>query len=258
MIAPILAAIGILLLLFLVFVAIVIRSGVNWGSTPEERTASMPGDEYFTDRRPAYVRMTRGISIMAPPAVVWAWLAQLGRGAGWYSYDFLDNGGFSSARHIVSWIPAPEVGDASPIGYLRHIDPEHELAWWVPGTGFVGATARLAVDIRLTRRGSGSRLVIRMSADAQGVMARPALWLFRFIDSIMATRQLTGIAKRAEVHGARASDPRHPETGRRDQYQLYETVYASGDHAGRPGKEAARRWRQAAIEAGLIAGKPDD
>jgi hypothetical protein len=257
MIVPIVAAMGILVVAFVAFAAVVIRSGVCWGSTPEERAAPMPGDGYFTDRRPAYVAMTRGISIMAPPAVVWMWLAQLGRGAGWYSYDAIDNAGLRSARHIVSWIPPPELGDASPIGYLRHIDPGHELTWWVPGTRFVGATSRLATDIRLTPRGSGSRLVIRMSADAAGAMAQPALWVFRFIDSIMAIRQLTGIAKRAEVHGARRSNPKQPETGRRDQYQLYETIYASGEHAGRPGKEAARQWRHAAIEAGLVPGKPE-
>jgi hypothetical protein len=257
MILPILAAIGILLAVSLAVAMIVIRSGVGWGATAEERAAPMPGDEYFTDRLPAYVAMTRGISIVAPREVVWPWLAQLGRGAGWYSYDGIDNGGFMSARHIVSWIPPPELGDASPIGYLRHIDPGHELTWWVPGTRFAGAKARLAVDIRLTPKGSGSRLVVRMSADAGGAMARPALWIFRFIDSIMARRQLLGIKSRAEAHGMRTTNPTHPETGLRDQYQLYETIYASGEHAGRPGKEAAGRWRQAAVEAGLIAGKPE-
>lgn len=257
MILPILAAIGILAAALLLFATVVIRAGVGWGSTPEERAAPMPGDEYFTDRLPAYVRMTRGISILAPPDVVWPWLAQLGRGAGWYSYDALDNGGRRSARHIVSWIPPLELGDASPIGYLRHIDPGRGLAWWVPGTPFVGATARLAVDMRLTKRGSGSRLVIRMSGDAAGAMARPALWIFRFIDSIMARRQLLGIMKRAEAHGLRRSDPASPETGLRDQYQLYETIYASGERAGKPGKEAAHRWRRAAMEAGVISGSPD-
>jgi hypothetical protein len=242
---------GTLVVLFLVFAAIVIRVGVGWGATAEEHSAEMPGDAFFEDRLPAYVVMTRGVSIVAPPEVVWPWLAQLGRGAGWYSYDSLDNGGRMSARHIVSWIPSPEIGDASPIGYLRHIEPGQELAWWVPKIGYMGASARLAVDMRLTPMGAGSRLVIRMSADAEGRMAQPALWAFRFIDSIMARRQLLGILNRVERHGARTFDPQNPEATR-DQFQLYEVIYASGEKAGKPGKELAERWREAAVDAGLV------
>ena len=45
---PILTAIGILLAVFLVVATIVIRGGVGWGSTPEEREFL---DSYFDDRR---------------------------------------------------------------------------------------------------------------------------------------------------------------------------------------------------------------
>ena len=275
MTGSILAMAGILLALLLAFAAIVVRLGVGWGATVAERSAEMPGDAYFTERLPHSVVMTRAISIAAPPDMVWPWLAQLGRGAGWYSYDRLDNGGKMSARHIVSWVPPPELGDASPIGYLRHLLVGRELTWWASGVGFLGATARLAVDMRLTpqpappprtRRGRanprvnpepvdperpGSRLVIRMSADAEGRTARPALWVFRFIDSIMARCQLLSIQERVEAHRIRAFDPRHPEATR-DQFQLYEVIYASGERAGRPGKELAERWRRAAVEAGLV------
>lgn len=82
-------------------------------------------------------------------------------------------------------------------------------------------------------------------------MARPALWVFRLIDSVMARRQLLGIQNRAERHGARTFDPQNPE-GTRDQFQLYEVIYASGERAGKPGKERARHWRRAAVEAGVL------
>ena len=87
-----------------------------------------------------------------------------------------------------------------------------------------GASACLVVDIGLTPEGGRSRLVTRMSADASGAMARPALLAFRFIDSIMACRQLFGIRDRVERYGAATSDPAKPETGARDQYQLYEVI----------------------------------
>ena len=128
--------------------------------------------------------------------------------------------------------PTKAIGDASPIGYLRRLVDGSELSYWVPGIRTFGTEVRLTVDIRLHPENDGSRLVIRMSADATGAMARPALWFFMLIDSIMATRQLVGIKERVEAHGARTTDPEHPESGARDQYQLYEVIYASGETAG--------------------------
>jgi hypothetical protein len=211
----------------------------------------MPGDEYLVTGSPTRVAMTRAISIDAPSAQVWPWLAQLGRGAGWYSVDFLDNGRRESARHIVSWIPEPAPGDATAIGYLRHIEHARSLVWWVDGVRFFGARARLVTSIVLHPDGLGSRLVIRMSADATGLTAPLALVLFRVIDSIMAVRQLLGIRERVEVGPERLADSRRQETGARDQFQAYEVIYASGETAGLPGKEPAVMWREAAIADGV-------
>lgn len=230
--------------------------GCNWGSTDEEQDASMPGDSFFEGRPAQRLAMTRAVTINASPEIVWPWLAQIGRGAGWYSYDWLDNGGKASARHIVTWIPAPEPGDASPIGYLRHLEQGRSMVWWLGGLRFAGATARLAVDIGLTQKEDQSRVVIRNSADASGVMAGTALLIFRFIDSIMAIRQLVGLRNRVERFGDRTENPEAPETGARDQYQLYESIYTSGEWAGRRGKEHAAKWRQSAIDDGLIDSKP--
>ena len=252
MLLQLLTIAAILLPLVTFAVVVLVSWGASWGSTPAERSMQMPGDAYFTDRASAFVAMTRAIDIAAPPETIWPWLAQLGRGAGWYSFDLLDNGGLMSARHIVSWMPPIQLGDASPIGYVRRLIDGSELTWWASGVRFFGANARLTVDISLCPENHGSRLVVRMSADATGATARPALWVFKFIDSIMATRQLLGIKDRVEAHGARTSDPERPETGARDQYQLYEVIYASGERAGKPGKEAAEKWHQAAIAARII------
>ncbi|MCP5119922.1 MAG: hypothetical protein GY953_54690 [bacterium] len=197
--------------------------------------------------------MTRALSIRARPDTVWPWLAQLGRGAGWYSVDRLDNGGKDSAQHIVTWIPKPQLGDASAIGYLRYLEPGRALVWWVKGLRFFGAWTRLLVDMAITPEAEGSRLVIRMSADAEGRMAQPALLVFRFIDSIMAIAQLRGIRERVERYGTRTANSEVHETGDRIQYQLYEVIFASGEKAGVPGKELAARWRQTAIDDGLLA-----
>ena len=237
---------------FFVFV----RWGCDWGSTQEERGARMPGDAFLEGEPPRRVAMTRAITINAAPEIVWPWLAQLGRGAGWYSIDWLDNGRKVSARHIVSWIPSPQLGDACPIGYLRRLERGQSMIWWANEVRFAGATARLVVDIHLQAMGEQSRLVIRNSADATGVMAGTALLVFRFIDSIMAIRQLQGIRNRVECFEARSENPETPETGAVDQYQLYEMIYASGERAGVKGKEQAAKWRQSALDDAVIRSNP--
>ena len=224
----------------------------SWGSTPAEQGMSLPGDTYLDDGPPTRAVMTRAISIAAPPDVVWPWLAQLGRGAGWYSYDRLDNGGRVSARHIVSWIPDPAVGDASAIGWLRHLEPGRELTWWIAGEQSFGTKMRMVIDIRLRSEGDGSRLIMRVSGDATGPAGRLIIAGFRVVDSFMAIRQLKGAKTRAETFGDRAADPGEPETGARDQYQLYETIWASGERAGIAGREHATLWRADAAEAGVI------
>lgn len=241
------------LLLFLIFAcASALRSGTRWGSRPDERARDMPGDDYYAGGSSRFVAMTRAISIDAPPEQIWPWIAQLGRGAGWYSIDWLDNGRRVSARHIVSWIPEPSPGDATAIGYLRHIDPGRALAWWVDGVPFFGSRARLVTSFGLYPEGRGTRLVSRMSADATGLTAPIALTVFRFIDSIMAIRQLLGIRDRVEVGEEARATGRASETGTADQYQLYEVIYADGNSAGLEGKEHAARWRESAIEDGIL------
>jgi hypothetical protein len=251
MIVDILTTAGVFILAIIICFAAFVRWGSRWGATAGEQALVMPGDVYLDGDCAGKTRMTRAISIAAPPEIVWPWLAQLGRGAGWYSIDRLDNGGKTSAQHIVSWIPEPQLGDATPIGYLRHLDVGRELVWWASGARFLGATTRLMVDIRLKPEAAGSRLIVRISADAVGMTAHFAIWIFQFIDTIMARRQLLGIKERVECYGVRSADPNQPETGSRDQFQWYEVIYASGGNAGRQGKERAADWHRAAVEAGL-------
>lgn len=84
----------------------------SWGATPEELQKPLPGDELVTT--PQY-QATHAISIASPPERVWPWLAQLGcNRAGWYSYDWLDNGGKPSADRILPQFQTLRVGQAIP------------------------------------------------------------------------------------------------------------------------------------------------
>jgi len=62
----------------------------------------------------------------------------------------------------------------------------------------------------------------------------------------MARRQLLGFKARAERGPLEGPDGADGETGARDQYQLYEVIYADGETCGIHGKEKAPRWRETA------------
>lgn len=66
---------------------------LHWGTTSDEVTRAMPGDDLIT--HPA-MAATHALTIHAPMEQVWAWLVQIGQGrGGFYSADSLHHG----ARH---------------------------------------------------------------------------------------------------------------------------------------------------------------
>ena len=78
----------------------------------DERRREMPGDSIIP--RPM-ATFTHAITIKAPPERIWPWLAQMGAGrGGWYSYDFIDNGGNPSAISILPQFQKVACGDVFP------------------------------------------------------------------------------------------------------------------------------------------------
>jgi hypothetical protein len=68
-------------------------------ATRTEWTRTLPGDEILPN---PIGSITDAITIRCAPRDVWRWLVQMGAGrAGWYSYDFVDNGGRRSADRIL-------------------------------------------------------------------------------------------------------------------------------------------------------------
>jgi len=77
-----------------------------------ERQRSMYADDLIPE---PMVSITHAITIDAPPVEVWPWLIQMGAGrAGWYSWDFIDNGGVRSARSILAEFQNVEIGQIFP------------------------------------------------------------------------------------------------------------------------------------------------
>lgn len=82
--------------------------------TPEsvESRRPLPGDELLPA---AGAEATDGITIAATPEQIWPWLLQMGcRRAGYYSVDWVDNGGVRSSRELVPELLQLEVGQVIP------------------------------------------------------------------------------------------------------------------------------------------------
>lgn len=65
------------------------RASLRWGASDGELAMLLPGDDWL----PAPdLQATRAITINAPSAHVWPWVAQLGQNrGGFYTYDWLEN-----------------------------------------------------------------------------------------------------------------------------------------------------------------------
>ena len=96
----------------------VIRNWYNsWGAADDEVNQSLPGDELVPAPMLGY---TRAITIHAPAARIWPWLAQMGQGrGGLYSYDGLENLAgckIHSLEHINPELQNPQVGELIRLG----------------------------------------------------------------------------------------------------------------------------------------------
>ena len=90
-------------LLFAGFLVIVRPWYLRWGARDDELTRTLPGDEIV---RMPVEEGTRAITIDAPAAAVWPWVAQLGQDrAGFYSYELLRRRGPD--------LPSPALGQAA-------------------------------------------------------------------------------------------------------------------------------------------------
>ena len=169
---------------------------LTWGSTNEEVTRPMPGDEVL--ELPTF-NATRAVTIEATPEEIWPWIIQIGyRRAGFYSYDVLDNDGIPSAERILPEYQTLTIGDLIPLSKtadvrVTELDPPRfmVLVFEVEGT-WTDATWVWGL---YPEDASHTRLVTRLRADARGVRSRIFLDLGEII---MMRKCMLGIKRRAE------------------------------------------------------------
>jgi len=163
-----------------------------------------PGDELIGD---PMLTSTQEITIRRSPRDVWPWLVQMGADrAGWYSYDWIDNGGRRSANCILPAFQQVSVGQLIPAlpgandGFIvLAVEPDRflVLGWCTPGAPPVMTWAFVLEPI-----GRYTRLVARARASAQyrfqGLPKWLSVALVPFAHFVMQRRQLRGIAARVE------------------------------------------------------------
>lgn len=177
-------------------------------ATADERTRRLPGDEFVPTEVGA---LTHAITITGSPARVWPWLVQMGAGsrAGWYSYDFLDNGRQPSASRIVSEWQHITVGTVFPAlpgvteGFVvLAFEPRRSLILGWPNAEGGAPTVTWAFVLE-SRSARTTRLIVRVRA-GQGYrfhglpvwLSSPVIGLEHFV---MQRKQLLEIARRVEA-----------------------------------------------------------
>lgn len=177
-------------------------------ATRSECERPLPGDALI----PASIAsLTHAITIGRPRHDVWPWLAQMGAGrAGWYSYDFLDNGREHSAERIVPELQHIEAGDVMPAlprvteGFvILGFEPERYLIiGWLPDGGWPPIMTWSFVLEELSPE--TTRLIVRARGSEGyhppfGLPDWTATTIMPWIHFIMQRKQLLGIARRAEA-----------------------------------------------------------
>jgi protein-S-isoprenylcysteine O-methyltransferase Ste14 len=170
----------------------------------------LAGDELLPAAR---TQVTHHIDIDAPPAKVWPWLVQMGRGrGGWYSWDLLDNGGVRSAHEIEPALQDVSVGDVLPIkpespdGFaVLRLEPARALVLGDPSL-LPGRTApppgapRGTWAFSLQPLGdAATRLVVRVRVDyTKSLMTALVAPIVRVMHEIMERKQLRTLKRRVE------------------------------------------------------------
>jgi hypothetical protein len=171
---------------------------LTWGSTPDEASRRLPGDELLEE---ADGVATRAISIDAPPSAVWPWIAQMGpspRG-GAYTYDWIENLlglNMHSADRVLPEFQHPQVGDGFGYGpnqmrFMR-VEPDHVLATQSADGNWVWAFVIEQASDGTTRLISRNRFRLPRLKDRIGMLPMEPASL------VMERKMLRGIKQRSE------------------------------------------------------------
>jgi hypothetical protein len=170
-----------------------------WNTTSDERTAHFPCDDYL---EVPVRRLTRAVTVKAPPPIVFRWLCQLKVAP--YSYDWIDNLGRRSPRRLTPGIEQLAVGQRFLVFTIVEFQQGQSLTGVIqPRFERLYGPLAITYAIRPYRDGT-CRLVVRLDAGATTSAQRVRRALLACGDLIMMRKQLLTLRNLAE-HDAKRS-----------------------------------------------------
>ena len=186
------------------------------GGTPEEQRLSLPGDDLVP--HPIW-EATRAVTVDAPLAKVWPWVAQMGYGrGGWYGWNPLEREDTGATQLLAPllqprlgdvWLDGPGCDETRGAWKVVAMEPPQTLALRTvrdPVTGRELDPAdnhRLVIDCAWVFHldeitGGQTRLLARTRIQMEPRWALLALRWMGAGDTVMQRRLLDGIKNRAE------------------------------------------------------------
>ncbi len=172
----------------------------TWGSTAAERARPFPCDGLVPEPTDA---LFRAVDVAAPARVLFRWLCQLR--AAPYSYDWIDNLGRQSPRHLTPGLERLAVGQRVMTFFeLVAFEPDRHLTLVGSAPGFGANMGEFALSYVVVPRGdSRSRLVVKILVRyPRGPLGWAMRGLLPWGDLVMMRKQLLTLKRLAEAAAA--------------------------------------------------------
>ena len=174
----------------------------RWGASPQEISASLPGDELVLSPNIGY---TRGISVNASPEQIYPWIVQIGaEKGGWYSYEWFETNVLrcqnTNADRIHEEWQGLKVGDKVKMCPDENMPPAYLVARMDPDQAIVlghqdgDKWVEVWQFVLVPQQDGSTRLVIRSRSEMGG-------WFWNVMrpgEFIMMRGMVLGIRERAE------------------------------------------------------------
>jgi hypothetical protein len=157
----------------------------GWNAREQEWTAAYPCDEHVSI---PHRGMVRAIDVQAPADVVYRWVCQLKVAP--YSYDWIDNFGRRSPRHLTAGLDRLEVGQRFMIGPIVAFEPNRHVTVVIDEHN-ARAWGQCSLTYLVKPNGPASaRLVVKLDLPGTRWWERARNYLLAWGDLVMMRKQL--------------------------------------------------------------------
>ena len=184
---------------------------LDWGSTPVERRARLPGDDLIPD---AACVTTRAVTIQAPASAVWPWVVQMGQDrAGFYTHNWVERLLRSGIPDVHEIHPGWQQLEAGDLMRTNRDIAGKPMGWPVlavdPGRSIVVRSISLPVGtyafVLQRLDDTSTRFIVRDRAAWRRRERLFKVLVYEPLHAYMETGLLTGLRQRAEALPSRSA-----------------------------------------------------